>query len=206
MLRSAADQVGAQAVVADLSDPADVARAAAELPQRVDVLVCNAGGNTDLADGDDGQDASALHRVAAAWQANWQANVLTALLLTEALRDRLPSGGRVVAIGSIAARQASGSYGSAKAALEGWALDAAADLGPRGTTVNVVSPGLTEGTEFFRGRLSPQRRELLVARTLTHRAGTTDDVAAAVTWLCSPDAGHVTGQVLHVNGGAFAGR
>jgi 3-oxoacyl-[acyl-carrier protein] reductase len=68
------------------------------------------------------------------------------------------------------------------------------------------TPGLTLGSEFFRGRLSDARRERLVAETRTGRAGTTADVAAAVMFLASPAAGHLTGQVVHVNGGAYLGR
>lgn len=109
-------------------------------------------------------------------------------------------------IGSIAARTGAGSYGAAKAALEAWTVDLASELGARGITANVVSPGLTEGTEFFRGRLSPDRRSRLVSNTATGRAGTPEDVAAVVAFLAGPDAGHVTGHVVHVNGGAYAGR
>jgi 3-oxoacyl-[acyl-carrier protein] reductase len=202
VLRRTADEIGARAVVCDLADPASVEAAGAELPRTVDVLVCNAGGNTDL----DRDATGSLADLADGWTANWRANVLTAVLLTAAVAPRLGDGGRVVAIGSIAAHQAAGSYGAAKAALESWALDAATDLGPRGATVNVVAPGLTEGTEFFRGRLTDERRDRLVGRTLTGRAGRTDDVARTVVWLASPEAAHVTGQVVHVNGGAFAGR
>ena len=69
----------------------------------------------------------------------------------------------------------------------------------------MVSPGLILGSEFFRGGLTDARRERLVAETRTGRAGTTADVAAAVMFLASPAAGHVTGQVIHVNGGAYLG-
>jgi 3-oxoacyl-[acyl-carrier protein] reductase len=93
-----------------------------------------------------------------------------------------------------------------EAAVEAWAADVAAELGPRGITANVVSPGLTLGSEFFRDGLTDARRERLVAETRTGRAGTTADVAATVMFLASPAAGHLTGQVIHVNGGAYLGR
>lgn len=79
-------------------------------------------------------------------------------------------------------------------------------LGPRGITANVVSPGLTLGSEFFRDRLTEERAQRLIAETRTKRAGTTADVAATVAFLASPAAGHITGQVIHVNGGAYLGR
>jgi 3-oxoacyl-[acyl-carrier protein] reductase len=90
--------------------------------------------------------------------------------------------------------------------VEAWTADVAAELGPRGITANVISPGLTLGSEFFRGRLSDAQRERLVAETRTGRAGTTADVAATAMFLASAAAGHVTGQVIHVNGGAYLGR
>ena len=75
-----------------------------------------------------------------------------------------------------------------------------------GITANVVSPGLTLGSEFFRDTLTEARKQRLIAETDNGRPGTTADVAALVTFLASPSAGHVTGQVLHVNGGAYLGR
>ncbi|TDE14099.1 SDR family NAD(P)-dependent oxidoreductase [Jiangella asiatica] len=194
----------ARAVDFDAADPAAVTAALAALPPTVDVLVNAAGGNT----GFDRPAAVAgdLAAQAAAWRANFDANVLTAVLVTAALLPRLPAGGRVVTIGSIAARRGGGDYGAAKAAIEAWTASLAAEIGPRGVTANVVAPGLTMGTEFFRGRLSDARRQRLVDETMTKREGTTDDVAAAVRYLAAPGAGHVTGQVLHVNGGAYLGR
>ncbi|HYN92335.1 MAG TPA: SDR family oxidoreductase [Pilimelia sp.] len=192
----------ADAVAFDAADPAAVAEAANSLPTTVDVLVNNAGGNTDFAapPGDD------LVSVADRWRANLAANVLTAVLVTTALADRIPEGGRVVTIGSIAAHQGAGAYGAAKAAVEAWNAGLSARLGPRRITANVVAPGLVTGTEFFRGRLTDQRARSLVAATHTQRAGVPVDIAALVLFLASPQAIHVTGQVLHANGGAFLGR
>jgi 3-oxoacyl-[acyl-carrier protein] reductase len=188
----------------DASDPAAVSAALGQLPARVDVLVNNAGGNTDFdrAPAGDGD----LAGLAAAWRANLDANLLSAVLVTAALTPRLARDARIISFSSIAARRGAGSYGAAKAAVEAWTADIAAELGPRGITANVISPGLTLGSEFFRGRLTDARRERLVAETRTGRAGTTADVAAMVMFLASPAAGHVTGQVLHVNGGAYLGR
>ena len=69
-----------------------------------------------------------------------------------------------------------------------------------------VQAGLTLGSEFCRDALTDARRERLVADTRTGRAGTTADVAATVMFLASPAAGHVTGQVIHVNDGGWLGR
>ncbi len=168
------------------------------------MLVNNAGGNTDFdrepsGDGD-------LAGLSAAWRANLEANVLSAVLVTAALTPRLTDDARVISFSSIAAWRGAGSYGAAKAAVEAWNADLARELGPRGITANVVSPGLTLGSEFFRDSLTETRRQRLVDETHTGRPGTTTDVAATVMFLASPAAGHVTGQVIHVNGGAYLGR
>lgn len=139
-------------------------------------------------------------------RANWTSNVLTAVLITTALTERFRDGGRILNFGSIAAPQGSGSYGAAKAALESWTVGLAREVGPRGITANVIAPGLIEHTEFFRGQSSEQRRSRLIAATATGRAGVPDDIAGVAGFLASPGSRHLTGQVIHVNGGAYAGR
>jgi 3-oxoacyl-[acyl-carrier protein] reductase len=202
VLTEAATLLGARPVVFDAADPAAVEAALSELPDRVDVLVNNAGGNTDFLDGDD----EGLAGFAAAFERNLRSNVVSAALVTHALRERLAENARIVTIGSIAARTGAGSYGAAKAAVEAWNISVAQEFGPRGITANVVAPGLIGETEFFHGKLSDRRRERLIANTMTKRPGTPEDVTAVVTFLASPAAGHVTGQVVHVNGGAHLGK
>ncbi|WP_412539172.1 SDR family oxidoreductase [Longispora sp. K20-0274] len=202
-LREAADRLGAMAVPFDAADPAAVTGALALLPDRVDVLVNNAGGNTDFDRPDDGDDLAAL---AANWRANLDANLLSAVLVTTALTPRFADDARIVTIGSIAARLGANSYGAAKAAVEAWTASVATQLGPRGITANVVSPGLIVATEFFRDRMTDEGVAQRVAATRNGRPGTTADVAATVDFLTSPAAGHLTGQVVHVNGGAYLGR
>jgi 3-oxoacyl-[acyl-carrier protein] reductase len=168
------------------------------------VLVNNAGGNTDFRRS--AAEPGDLTGLAAQWRSNLDANVLSAVLVTAALTPRFAENARIVSLSSIAARRGAGSYGAAKAALETWTADVAAELGPRGITANAVSPGLTEGSEFFHGTLTDQRRQRLIDETRTKRPGTTADVAATIAFLAAPEAGHVTGQVIHVNGGAYMGR
>lgn len=172
----------------------------------MDVLIHSAGGTGRLEPASDSADP--LDRVAHDWTVNFRINTLTAALLTEALKDRLATpGGRVLFVSSIAAYRGSGSgaYAGAKAALHPYAHDLARELGPRGITANVVAPGYIEDTEFFGPRIAPERRERLVGDTLNKRAGTPGDVAATLHWLASPAAGHVTSQVVQVNGGAERG-
>ncbi|MEU5906575.1 SDR family oxidoreductase [Micromonospora sp. NPDC047527] len=190
------------AVTADLTDPDQLGRVLAAISDRpVDVVVNNAGGYL-------AGDTGTLAGTAAYWRANLDANVLTAVLLTEALRPALRRpGGRVILVSSISAQRGGGGpYSAAKAALHGWAYDLAAQLGPEQITVNVVSPGYVAETEFFGDRMTAEGHAKRVAATLVGRAGVPDDVAEAVRYLASPAAGYVTGQVLGVNGGSVLGR
>ncbi|ACM30936.1 MULTISPECIES: SDR family NAD(P)-dependent oxidoreductase [Rhizobium/Agrobacterium group] len=213
VLEESAASLGVEAVAFDASDPFAVAAALEKLPTSVDVLINNAGGNTDLSHAALSTAISApepqgrLEEIASRWQANFEANVLSAVLVTEALAARLTDNARIITIGSIAGRTGGGgSYGAAKAAIEAWTADLARSLGSRGITANVVAPGLIESTEFFQGRLADERRARLVEATFTKRAGQPKDVVAAVAFLALPSAGHVTGQVIPVNGGAHLAR
>jgi 3-oxoacyl-[acyl-carrier protein] reductase len=191
-------------VVCDASDPAAVQDALAELPERIDVMVNNAGGNTDFTQ----PDPDDLAQLAANWQANFAANVVSAVLTTTALTDRLAAGGTVVLLSSIAAERGSGggSYGAVKAAVAAWNVDLSAELGPLGITTNVVSPGFIADTDFFHGRMTDERRTTLLNQTRNKREGRPDDIAETVFFLASSGARHITGQVINVNGGAVTTR
>jgi 3-oxoacyl-[acyl-carrier protein] reductase len=78
------------------------------------------------------------------------------------------------------------------------------DLGADGITANVIAPGFTDDTEFFRGRMTDERRTALRAQTANGMGGTPSDIAATVLFLASPGASHITAQTIHVNGGAWS--
>jgi 3-oxoacyl-[acyl-carrier protein] reductase len=203
VLATAAAEIGGSvtAVGFDAADPAQVERALPALPATVGVLVNAAGGNTDIG----APEPTTLAELAAAWRANLESNVLSAVLITAALRPRLARGGAVISFSSIAAhRQGAGSYAAAKAAIEAWNMTLAHDLGADQITANVVAPGFIDHTEFFRGRMTDERRQTLIAQTATGRGGTPADIASTVLFLASPGARHITGQVIHVNGGALS--
>ncbi|MEU1960824.1 SDR family oxidoreductase [Nocardia sp. NPDC019304] len=199
-----ARELGARGIVCDAAVPSEVESFAESVGPEVDVLVNMAGGNTDLAAGS--ADAASLAEVAERWTANLSANLLSAVLTTSALRERLRPGGAVINVGSIGAEYAAGSYGAAKAALAAWSAGLSAQLAPSGVTVNTVAPGYIEDTDFFQGQLSEQRRTSLIEATHDKRAGDPDDVAGLIEFLASPHARHITGQTLHVNGGAHTTR
>jgi 3-oxoacyl-[acyl-carrier protein] reductase len=167
-------------------------------------IVAAAGG---VSPGSPGQ--RSLSEVRTDWQSCFESNVLTAVLLVEALRPELErASGRVVLLSSIAALRGSGGgpYGAMKAALHSWVFDLAQQLGRHGGTANAVAPGFVPDTEFWAGRLSADTRAERASQTLVGREGTPDEVASLICWLLGRDGGWVSGQILSPNGGAVLGR
>ena len=153
--------------------------------------------------------ADGLDGVRQDWLASFGSNVLTAVLLVEAVREEIErSGGRVVLLSSVAAMRGSGggAYGAVKAALHGFAFDLARELGATTLAVPPCAPGFVPDTEFWAGRLTGDSRRERAAQTLVGREGTPEEVASLISWLLGPDGGWMTGQVLSPNGGVVLGR
>jgi NAD(P)-dependent dehydrogenase (short-subunit alcohol dehydrogenase family) len=93
-------------------------------------------------------------------------------------------------------------YASMKGAIETFTKYLAKETGQRGITVNVVAPGAIE-TDFNNGALrsNPERKAMMIAMTAMGRTGQAEDVGGVVAFLCSKDAGWITGQRLEVSGG-----
>ena len=110
-------------------------------------------------------------------------------------------GGRILFMSSVTGHQAHknlAAYGMSKAALEMLAKNLVSELSPYGITVNAVAPGAT-ATE--RTKSDPEYESTWSRITPMGKPATTTDIAAAVLFLVSPDAGHITGQTIVVDGG-----
>jgi 3-oxoacyl-[acyl-carrier protein] reductase len=92
-------------------------------------------------------------------------------------------------------------YSAAKAGLLGFTKSLAKEVASRGITVNAVAPGFID-TDMTRA-LNDEQRTALLAQIPIGRLGSAADIAATVAFLCSPAAGYITGETLHVNGGMY---
>ena len=130
----------------------------------------------------------------------WRLHVDVAARLIGGLAPRMPDGGRIVLIGSRVARGAKNRalYAASKAGLIGLARSVAAELAPRGITVNVVAPGATD-TPMLRdpARASEAPRLPPIGRMIRP-----EEVAATAAFLLSPAAGAIIGQTITICGGA----
>lgn len=115
-----------------------------------------------------------------------------------------PAGGRIIFLSSVVAESGNPGqavYSASKAALLGLTKTLAREYASRGVTVNAVAPGFI-ATDMTAG-LPEDVKKKIVEQTPLARIGTPDEVAAAVAYLASDEAGYVTGQVLRVNGGMY---
>jgi 2-hydroxycyclohexanecarboxyl-CoA dehydrogenase len=196
-------------VAADLLDCGSLQSAMAEVGQRlgpVDILVNNAGWVNTVAFLDKADDEIELEI---------RLNLLGPLFLTKlALPSMVEQGwGRVVSIASEAGRagqKGQVAYGAAKGGILGMTRSLALEISGRGVTVNAVSPAMTlpdaeedigEGSMQRDRHRSPELMAKIVKFYPVGRVGRPADIAAAVAFLSSEEAGFITGQTLPVNGG-----
>ena len=110
--------------------------------------------------------------------------------------------GRIISITSVVGvtgNPGQANYVASKAGLIGMTKSVAQELASRGITVNAIAPGFM--TSAMTDALNDQQREAILSRIPLGAMGTGDDIGAAVVYLASKEAGYVTGQTIHVNGG-----
>lgn len=191
-------------LVADLADTTQAercARQAIETLGRVDVLVNSAGiyPSQELVD-----------MPTAEWERVFAINVTAPFVLAREIASHLRDDGReghIVNITSGAAsraRRGAGHYVSSKAALTMLTKALALELAPHRIHVNAVSPGYIAADSEV-NRLSTEYVRAIEAARPWPEPGTPDDVAAVTAFVCSPDAGWMTGSVIEVDGGTGAG-
>ena len=193
----------AKTFAGDVRDPAAVAGLvgdAVDFLGGLDVLVTNAGhlvARSPVADMSD----ELWHQVI---DVNLTSTFLTCRAALPAL---IASKGRIVTMSSVAAHNGGGpgsvAYAAAKAGILGFTKGLARELGAQGVTVNAVAPGFIGGTAFHDTFTSPDAQRAQIAGIPVGRAGTVDDVAAAVCYLAGPNAGFVSGATLDITGAAW---
>jgi NAD(P)-dependent dehydrogenase (short-subunit alcohol dehydrogenase family) len=184
----------ARFLAANLSDPDDVARLAAEVGP-VDILVNNAGSSWF---------GPSSELTVTTYDRLFDGNVRSAYLLTAALAPAMArnGGGSVINVGSMVGSigvSGSAAYSATKAALVAMTRSWAAEYGAGGVRVNAVAPGpvFTEGTV-------PERTTALGNTTLLNRAAQPAEIAETIAFLASPHAGYITGATIAVDGGRTA--
>jgi 3-oxoacyl-[acyl-carrier protein] reductase len=166
---------------------------------RLDILVNNAGIT---------RDQLMMRMKRADWDDVVATNLTAPFLLTQAcvstmLKQRY---GRIINITSVNGQMGApgqANYAASKAGLIGLTMSAARELASRNITANAVAPGWIETA--MTSDLSAELREAMLKQVPLGRVGTDRDVAAAVCFLASEEAGYITGEVLKVNGGMLMG-
>ncbi|GAB3125038.1 3-oxoacyl-[acyl-carrier-protein] reductase [Novispirillum itersonii] len=199
-LEALAAELGDRAFVtpANLSDAESVAAlipAAEAAMGQVDILVNNAGLT---------RDTLAMRLKDEDWDAVIRVNLTSSFQLARACLKGMMKRrfGRIISVTSIVGvtgNPGQTNYAASKAGLIGMSKSLAAEVASRGITVNCVAPGFI--ATAMTDALPDAQKEKLNAGIPMGRMGSSEDIAAAVLYLASAEAGYVTGQTLHVNGG-----
>ncbi|OIN04355.1 3-oxoacyl-ACP reductase FabG [Oceanisphaera psychrotolerans] len=140
------------------------------------------------------------------WQDILDTNLTSVFRLSKAvLRAMMKKRhGRIVTIGSVVGTMGNAgqaNYAAAKAGLIGFSKSLGREVASRGITVNVVAPGFIE-TDMTRA-LNEEQRAAILSQVPAQRLGDPKEIASAVAFLASEEAGYITGETLHVNGGMY---
>lgn len=189
----------AEAVLADVSDADAVARLVAQAGP-IDILVCNAGLR---------RQTPFLEMSLAEWREILSVALDGAFILSRAVLPGMVArgGGSIVALSGISTHVGTPNrahVSASKAGLEGLMRAIAVEFAPQGIRANCVAPGAVDTTRGASAGAMPQglgREDGIPMR----RKATIDEIASVVRMLAGPEGGYVTGQTIHVNGGAFLG-
>ena len=184
----------------DVSNESSIAALLAELEQASEmptILVNNAAITRDML---------LLRMKDEDWRHVLETNLTAVFRLSKAVLRRMmrERRGRIINITSVVAltgNPGQANYSAAKAGMLGFTKSLAREIASRGITVNAVAPGFID-TDMTRS-MSEEQRATIAAQIPLARLGTAEDVAAAVLFLASPQAGYITGETLHVNGGMY---
>ncbi|MNH88620.1 3-oxoacyl-[acyl-carrier-protein] reductase FabG [compost metagenome] len=140
------------------------------------------------------------------WQDILDTNLTSVFRLSKAVMRAMMKKrfGRIITIGSVVGTMGNAgqaNYAAAKAGLIGFSKSLAREVASRGITVNVVAPGFIE-TDMTRALTDDQRAGIL-SSVPANRLGDAKEIASAVAFLASDEAGYITGETLHVNGGMY---
>jgi 3-oxoacyl-[acyl-carrier protein] reductase len=142
------------------------------------------------------------------WDAVIDTNLTSIFRVSKAFQRGMQKArwGRIISISSVVGSMGNmgqTNYASAKAGLGGFTRSLAREMASRGVTVNAVAPGFIE-TDMTKD-LPEEWADKLKAQIPCGRMGSAEEVAAAVLFLATPDAGYITGETIHVNGGMYMG-
>ena len=140
------------------------------------------------------------------WQDILDTNLTSVFRLSKAVMRAMMKKrcGRIITIGSVVGTMGNAgqaNYAAAKAGLIGFSKSLAREVASRGITVNVVAPGFIE-TDMTRALTDDQRAGIL-SSVPANRLGDAKEIASAVAFLASDEAGYITGETLHVHGGMY---
>ena len=194
-VQAAAAELGVQGVVADVSNPADIASLLTQAGQ-VDILVINAGGPPPSLPSKVTEEG---------WEKGFQTTFMSAVRLAEAvlpgMRER--GWGRIIAITSQTVSSPSLTLpvsNAMRAAVTNHLRTLALEVARDGVTCNTVAPGLT-ATERLQSLYKPEEAEVIKQNVPAQRFGQPEEVAAAIAFLATNEAAYITGQEILVDGG-----
>lgn len=195
-LETLASELGSRVTIriCDLGDEADCQKMVEEM-EKIDILVCNAGIT---------QDMLAIKMSNESFGKVLDINLKASFILNRTAIQKMMRArtGRIINISSIVAisgNPGQANYCASKAGLIGMTKSLAIEVASRSITINAVAPGFIESD--MTAKLNEAQQEGILSRIPSKKMGSPRDIANAIAFLASDEAGYITGQTIHVNGG-----